>query len=295
MHWRLMARVPSIGDRRRLFGEHMSAYAVSLMPTGGGLNVVSDGKQLPSDARRQLVPAKRPAAGGKPLPADGEALVKDALAEQLRAAIVSGAIRPGERIVEGTWGRKFGVAQASIREAIHILAHQGFVTKAGGRSARVVTLSEEDVRELYQLRGALEGLAARLATEKEASTSGLQELVNAMRRAAEEGCAADLLDSDLAFHLELCRMAGNGVLLAHAQRVLLPFFAFVRIRVLASGQSTAMWARDLEAHQRVLDLIGEGEGEVAERYVSRVMARFAATAYCNWEKKPARGDGGEAD
>lgn len=220
----------------------------------------------------------------------GDALVKQALANQLRREIVNGALRPGERIVEGTWGRILGAAQASIREAIHILVHEGFVTKAAGRSARVVNLSEADVLELYALRGALEGLAARLAATRKADVTHLQRWAGAMRTAARKGACTELLDSDLQFHLELCRLSGNSQLVEHASKVLLPLFAFVRIQVIASGQDTSMWDRDLETHQRIVDLIGEGEADVAEQYVRRAMDRFAATAYSNWKKRDPAGD-----
>jgi len=223
----------------------------------------------------------------------GEPLVKHALAGRLRDEIVSGALRPGERIVEGTWARKFGVAQGSIREAINILAQEGFVTKESGRSARVVSLKEEDVLQLYELRGALEGLAARLAAERQPDTTDLQLAVDTMRRAAKASRGEQLLDGDLAFHLELCSLSGNAYVLEHARRVLLPFFAFVRIRVTSSGQDTSVWDRDLEAHQRILDLVREGEGLVVEQYVRQVMARFAATAYGNWEKKGLPGKRGK--
>jgi DNA-binding GntR family transcriptional regulator len=216
--------------------------------------------------------------------ARGEPLVKHTLAERLRAEIVSGALKPGVRIVEGTWGRKFGVAQGSIREAINILAQEGFVAKASGRSARVVSLSEDDVRRQYELRGALEGLAGRLAAEHKADTAALQKAIDSMRHSAKRNRAPELLDADLAFHLELCRLSGNEYLLEHARRILLPFFAFVRIRVVASGQGTSPWDRELEAHQRILDLVREGEGRVVEQYIQQVMARFAVTAYEKWEK-----------
>jgi DNA-binding GntR family transcriptional regulator len=220
----------------------------------------------------------------KTIVARGESLVKHTLAERLRAEIVSGALKPGVRIVEGTWGRKFGVAQGSIREAINILAQEGFVAKASGRSARVVSLSEDDVRRQYELRGALEGLAGRLAAEHKADTAALQKAINSMRHSAKRNRAPELLDADLAFHLELCRLSGNEYLLEHARRILLPFFAFVRIRVVASGQGTSPWDRELEAHQRILDLVREGEGRVVEQYIQQVMARFAVTAYEKWEK-----------
>jgi DNA-binding GntR family transcriptional regulator len=231
---------------------------------------------------QQIVRTKRVVK--KTIVADGEPLVKHALAERLRAEIVSGALKPGVRIVEGTWGRKFGVAQGSIREAINILAQEGFVAKASGRSARVVSLTEDDVQRQYELRGALEGLAGRLAAEHRADTAALQKAVDSMRQSAKWNRAPELLDADLAFHLELCRLSGNEYLLEHARRILLPFFAFVRIRVVASGQGTSPWDRELEAHQRILDLVREGEGRVVEQYIQQVMARFAVTAYEKWEK-----------
>jgi DNA-binding GntR family transcriptional regulator len=214
-----------------------------------------------------------------------ESLVKHALAKRIRKDIVAGRLPPGTRIVEGTLGKKFGVAQGSVREAINILAQEGFVAKDSGRSARVVSLSEQDVLHLYALRGAMEGLAARLAAACHADTGKLEQAIQRMREAVRARRADALLDADGEFHLELCELSGNPFLRQQARRILLPFFAFVRMRVLASGQDTVAWERDLDAHQRVLDLIREGEGEVAEQYVQHIMARFASTAYQNWEKK----------
>lgn len=212
-------------------------------------------------------------------------LVKHTLAAKLRAEIVSGTMKPGARIVEGACSRRFGVAQASIREAINILASDGFVTKLSGRSARVVNLSEDDVVNLYELRGALEGLAARVAATKNADVTKLQAALDAMRRAAIGDQPDDLLNSDLQFHLELCDMSGNPYIVEHARKILFPFFAFVRIRVVARAPGTSAWERDLEAHQRIVDLIREGEGDIAEQYVRRAMSRFGAAAYDNWEKR----------
>jgi DNA-binding GntR family transcriptional regulator len=212
-------------------------------------------------------------------------LVKTNLADRLRREIVTGSLAPGERIVEGKWAVKFGVAQGSIREAINILMQDGFITKESGRSARVINLSEGDVAHLYDLRGAIEGLAARLAAVAQPDFGSLQAAVHNMREAALAGNRERLLDCDLQFHLELCRLSQNPYVIEHARRILLPFFAFVRMRVTTSGQQTTVWGKDLEAHQRVVDLLREGEGEVAEQYVKRAMARFGKAAYGNWERR----------
>src|ERR1700745_4238720 len=114
-------------------------------------------------------------------------LIKNHLSDQLREEILNGSLKPGERIVEGKWAAKFGVAQASIREAINILAQAGFVTKAPGRSARVIHLSETDVVHIYQLRGAIEGLAVRLAAAANPNLNVLQATMDVMRESAMAG------------------------------------------------------------------------------------------------------------
>src|SRR6267378_4305965 len=179
--------------------------------------------------------------------------VKRDLADRLRAEIMNGSLPRGVRIIEGKWAQRFGVAQGSIREAINILA--------------------------------LEGLVARLAVEARPDLSKLQSAVDGMRRAANEGNCEALLQCDLQFHLDLCELSGNSFIVEQSRRLLVPFFAFVRMRVTASGQTTSPWDKDLEAHQRIIDLLREAEGEVAEQYVKKAMARFAKTAYDNWENR----------
>src|ERR1700745_2797100 len=92
-----------------------------------------------------------------------DGLAKKTTPERLLSEIMNGKLIPGARIIEGKWAQQFGVAQGTIREAINILERNGFVTKQSGRSARVVNLTEKDVVELYQMRTAVEGLAANLA------------------------------------------------------------------------------------------------------------------------------------
>jgi DNA-binding GntR family transcriptional regulator len=215
-----------------------------------------------------------------------EPLVKHTVADCLRKEIASGGLRPGARIVEGTWARKFGVAQGSIREAINLLAQDGFVTKEAGRSARVVKLSEENVLQMFELRSALEGLAARILSQRTPDLGPVDEALARMRQALKDDQPEDMLDADLKFHLELCRLSGNRYLLEHARKILLPLFAFARIRVLSSGQDASAWHQDLESHQRMVDLIKEGQADVAEHYARHAISRFGQNAYDNWEKKP---------
>ncbi len=210
-------------------------------------------------------------------------LVKTNVAELLREQIVNGSLAPGERIVEGKWAVRFGVAQASIRESINILAQDGFISKESGRSARVIHLSKTDVANLYDLRGVIEGLAARLASQTQPDFTVLQTAVNNMRDAALAGDRERLLDFNLAFHLELCRLSQNPYVIEHARRSLLPLFAFMRMRVTTTGLEASAWSKDVGALQRIVDLLREGDGDIAEHYVKRAIARFGKTAYDLWE------------
>jgi len=214
-----------------------------------------------------------------------EGLIKHNLADSLRAEIVSGALQPGTKIVEAEWASKFGVAQGSIREALNILAHDGFVTKQAGRSARVVNFSHADILLLYQIRGAIEGLAARLVATNNCDLSILQNCVNSMRIAVRENKPEELLDADLNFHLRLCELSGNRFLIEHSTRILLPLFAFMRIRVISIGQETSPWGDGLEEHQRIVDLLRDRMGEVAEQYVKAAMESFLRAAAVSWERR----------
>jgi DNA-binding GntR family transcriptional regulator len=211
-----------------------------------------------------------------------DGLVKNTLAERLLDEIMIGKLGPGVRIIEGKWAQQFGVAQGTIREAINILERDGFVTKQSGRSARVINLTEQDVEQLYQMRSVVEGLAASLAAKTQPDFSTLQSFVEGMKRASKANSPGNMLDWDLKFHLELCRLSGNKHLFDYAQRILTPFFAFVRVRMIMGGRGTSVWDKDLESHQRIVDLLRKGDGELAEQYVKKAMVRFAKTGHDNW-------------
>lgn len=115
-------------------------------------------------------------------------LVKNHVSERLRFEILNGILKPGDRIVVGKWAAgKFGVAQASIREAINMLSQAGFITKAPRRSARVIHWNETDIGKIYELRGAIEGVAARLAAKSPKEVVLLQATMDEMRKAANMG------------------------------------------------------------------------------------------------------------
>jgi DNA-binding GntR family transcriptional regulator len=212
-------------------------------------------------------------------------LIKESLAAALREKIVSGAIEPGQVIVEGKWAAQLGAAQGSVREALNILAAEGFVRKTPGRRATVTKLTREDVKHIYQVRSSLEGLAARLVVEQRADLGAMEAAWGDMRRASETNDIQQLVNADLRFHLLLCEQSGNGFLLEHARRLIVPLFAFVLMRVYTNRRGSLPWVPSLELHGRLLDVLRLGDPCVAEQFAARTTDRFAAVAYDDWEAK----------
>lgn len=132
---------------------------------------------------------------------ESRALLKQSLAARLRDEILQGRIAPGQKIIEGRWARHFGVAQLSIREALNILAAGGFVTKRHGRSARVLSLTETDIIHIYQIRGALEGLAARIIAERKLPLEDIESGMSAIQAAVASNDPLKVVDFIQKFHL----------------------------------------------------------------------------------------------
>ena len=68
-------------------------------------------------------------------------LLKDNLATYFRDEIISGRLRPGEKVVEVSWAKELGTSQTSVREALNILSAEGFIQKGSGRTAQVTQLT----------------------------------------------------------------------------------------------------------------------------------------------------------
>jgi len=212
----------------------------------------------------------------------GGALLKEEVSARLKGAIFSGRLKPGERVVENHWARQFGVAQASVREAINLLMAEGLLEKAAGRSARVTRYTAEHVARIYQVRGALEGLAAQLAAESGADLSELELALARMEAAAHRNHVKDLVEGDLAFHLALASASGNVVLIEALNRILRPLFGFVLLRMMETRETAIGWEPDLPRHRRMIDLIRDSDPSVARQYVEHCVGRFITSAHRVW-------------
>jgi DNA-binding GntR family transcriptional regulator len=138
-------------------------------------------------------------------------LLAEDVADRIREEILTGGFGQGERLVEAGIAQHLGVSRGPVREAFKMLRAEGLVRDEPHRGTFVVRLTGVDVREIYDLRAALEARAARQVTERGRASDArsLRKLLDRLLSAADSGDVATVSRADLAFHEGLCRLTGN--------------------------------------------------------------------------------------
>ncbi len=200
--------------------------------------------------------------------------LRSSLSAHLFDAILSGELRPGERIVEGKLARQLGVAQGSLREALHELEHQGLVTKQGNRGTFVTKLTIEEINDIYHIRQQLEPLAAFLAQRRMTpeNSSRLEGLLDRMRLAIEKGDLLELSKSDFSFHQLIWRLSGNKALEKALNVICPPLFAFELIHLYSAP--TYNYQKALSEHHELLRVLKSRDPEQVERLFQEMMNVF---------------------
>ena len=131
--------------------------------------------------------------------------------EAIRSRILGGTFVSGERLVETQLAKQLQVSRGPVREALKQLAAEGLVREEPRRGTFVAAPTEEDARDLYDLRTAIEARAARLVIENgdPAAISVLRDAVERMSDAVRASDLKALVRSDYEFHEALCRVSGN--------------------------------------------------------------------------------------
>jgi DNA-binding GntR family transcriptional regulator len=183
---------------------------------------------------------------------------------QLREAIVTGELRPGERVVQEDVAERIGVSLAPVREALLVLEQEGQMTYRPRRGYFVTELNTKDLEEIYALRQVLEGMAARSAvtTIDEDTLGRLRSAARACVDAAENGNVGAALEANRRFHFTILEAAGQPHLLRLIQ---LLWDSTESYRAMYYNMA-AERAAAIDAHDRIMSAIraGDGDGLAAE-------------------------------
>jgi DNA-binding GntR family transcriptional regulator len=208
--------------------------------------------------------------------ADGEletySLVELAV-ERLRRDILSGRTDPGERLVEEQLTKRLGISRAPLREAMRLLAQQGLVEHIPRRGARVATLSDDDVRELYEVRDVLERHAVA-AIPPAADLTALRAALEVMRRATDTGDRLELANAHRRFHVEVVRLGGNHQLAGLYESILVRIQLYMAVNMRREAE-VARAEDGVLRHERLFAAVEVGD--VAGIQVA--LSGHGATAY----------------
>jgi DNA-binding GntR family transcriptional regulator len=135
--------------------------------------------------------------------------------QQIKEAIRSGKLKPGDRLVETQLAEEMQISRFPIREAMRYLEKEGLVQTKPFKGTYVAQLTEKDMEELYSLRSAIEELAVRILIKNidEKKIKKLESIVAAMVQASEDDNIDKMISEDLRFHQTICEMSGHRKLL----------------------------------------------------------------------------------
>jgi len=191
--------------------------------------------------------------------------LSDRIARQIEDAIMSGRIRLGERINTDELARQFKVSHIPIREALKRLEAVGLIVPEANKSARVLELSDEDVRHIFEVRKALEGLAVALAATRidENSKKILQDVVRKMRQTAKSKDFVNMFAADKKFHQTIWDLSGNPFLVKTLTHLLMPYFGFLATRGYYAHLDNLSYVP--RVHQEILDALSSADVGRAQR------------------------------
>ena len=186
----------------------------------------------------------------------------DQVYRTLLDAISTGAMAPGSRVTQEDIATRLGVSRQPVLQALRELKKDGFVVDAKGRGVLVTPLDPDWMRKMYQVRGALDALAARLAAQRCAMIP--ERLIAQGRKAALGRDVQAMIDADVAFHHAIYEASQNPLIAQtaghHWQHVRRVMGAVLQ----ESGQRDTVW----DEHAAIAKAIAAGDVAQAETLVA---------------------------
>jgi DNA-binding GntR family transcriptional regulator len=181
--------------------------------------------------------------------------------DTLSGAISDGSLAPGERLTQEDIAQQLAVSRQPVLQALRLLKRDGFVQDAPGRGVLVAPLDADWTRNVYQVRGALDALAARLAAGRHYRIA--PELLERGRASARGDDVKAMIDADLAFHAALYEAAGNPLIGQSAQLHWRHLRRVMGAVLRETQQREAVW----DEHAAIAHAIADGDADGAARLI----------------------------
>lgn len=192
--------------------------------------------------------------------------LREQVAHALRAALITGEMRPGVVYSAPVLAAQFGVSATPVREAMLDLAKEGLVEAVRNKGFRVTELSDRDLDELTEIRQLIEvPTVTRLADASRADEfERLRPVAEEIVAAAERGDLLGYVDADLRFHVELLTLSGN----AHLVEVVKDLRNRARLYGLSQLRERGTLSESAREHVALLDALKTGDTTAARTIMS---------------------------
>ena len=185
----------------------------------------------------------------------------DRVYRSLLDAISEGSLAPGARLTQEEIAAQLAVSRQPVLQALRLLKKDGFVLDAPGRGLLVAPLDAQWIRKVYQVRGALDALAARLAAARRFKID--PALVEQGRKAARGRNVKAMIEADLAFHNAIYAASENPLIEQSAQLHWRHLRRVMGAVLQQARQREAVW----DEHEAIARAIAAGAGERAARLI----------------------------
>lgn len=186
--------------------------------------------------------------------------------QRLRTAITNGSLAPGQRVRQGELADHLGVSRAPISHALHLLKHQGLVIESGRRGVEIAPIDPDQLRNVYQIRAALDSLAARLLAQRFADGRIDAEEVRRLDQALAAGDGirpktplSERVAVDVAFHQAIYLLCGNPTI----EETLAPLWPHIQRAMNAVLAADEIRTRAWQEHTQIVALVRAGDPEGA--------------------------------
>ena len=195
----------------------------------------------------------------------------DRVVAALRAGILSGRYSPGQRLIEADLTRDFNVSRGPLREAFRRLSAEGLLQIVPNRGALVRQLSYREIVEIFQIRGAFEPLAARLAALAIDPGDNRRRFKAAIREIWSVAPRRDpgYHRENHRFHLSIFAVCGNAQLADFGRQLQLPLV----LLQLSGANTPGMYEDSVIDHREIATAILNGDGSAAEAAMHRHVER----------------------
>lgn len=216
-------------------------------------------------------------------------LLAEKAAEHIRSMIASGRLGAGDKVNEVEIAAELEISRGPVREAVRRFASAGLVVSERNLGSRVVDVDEIGIRGLYEVREALESMAAKLAATR-MSPEAKEALIEMLdeHEAVIGGGGFDTYpagSSDWDFHLAVLKGSGNAVAWRICGSDLRDMFSLLRAR---HGRMPGRGTMALQEHRRIAEAIEAGDGDIAGVLMSQHIRNSQRNLLALMEQPPER-------